>query len=104
MVVRDAVGRRRYVAFRLEGGGAPRAAVDKLVAPTAQLTRFDGAYGILRTSHAQAAPLVARLADAAIVKEGVRMVTLRTSGTMKGAARALPTSSTAARRGARPGR
>ena len=99
MTVRDKVGRTRYLAFRLEGGPLSRPALSGALPATAKLTRFDGEFGILRTSHRdQAALREVLMSPRAVASKEVRLVTLATSGTIRGAARSLPPTSEASRR------
>lgn len=103
MTVKDRVGRVRYVAFRVEGGPLSRPALAGLLPPVAKLTRFDGTHGIVRTGHRDRDAVVAVLMGLARVGDReVRVETLTTSGTIKGAARALPASSSASRRSPAP--
>lgn len=97
--MRDKVGRTRYVAFRLDGGPLPRPALAGALPPAAKLTRFDGTWGILRTTHRERDALVALLA--APLRVGGREVlveTLVVSGTIRKAAEALPSTSPASKR------
>lgn len=99
MTVRDKVGRTRYVAFRIEGGPLSRPALSGALPPMAKLTRFDGEFGILRTSHRDLAALREVLMSPRVIgAKDVRWVTLASSGTIRAAARALPASSEASRR------
>lgn len=103
MTVRDKVGRTRYVAFRVEGGALARPALAGALPATARLTRFDGTYGILRTTHRDRDELLRVLKEPRrIGSKEVRIETLRTSGTIRAAARALPVESPASRRSPRP--
>lgn len=103
VTVKAKVGRTRYVVFRVEWGGPVSRSAMGAAIPDAKLTRFDGEHGIARTTHAKAADLVARL-NALLDVGGrpVRVRTLRTSGTIKAASRAVPASSPVAKRGRRP--
>lgn len=100
MTVRDRVGRTRYVAFRIvEGGPLPRGALSGALPAFAKLTRFDGAYGVLRTNHRDRDELVRVLKSTLRVQaKDVRLETLTTSGTLRKAASALPAESSASKR------
>lgn len=99
MTVRDKVGRTRYIAFRVEGGPLTRPALSGALPPSAKLTRFDGEFGILRTTHRdQAALREVLMSPRRIGAREVRVLTLATSGTIRGAARSLPATSEASRR------
>lgn len=99
MSVKDRVGRTRYVAFRLLGGPLPRSVLASVLPPFAKLTRFDGSWGILRTSHRDRDALLAVLKEAKRVGgQEVRIETLRTSGTIRQAAKALPEGSSVSKR------
>jgi len=99
MTVRDKVGRTRYVAFRLLGAPLPRAALSGALPLGAKLTRFDGTYGVLRTTHRDRDALLAVLKEPLRVGGSeVRVETLATSGTLRKAAAALPPESAASRR------
>lgn len=103
MTVKDRVGRVRYVAFRLDGGPAPRAALAGVLPPPAKLTRFDGAHGIVRTTHRDRDATVAFLRGLTSLQgRDVRIETLATSGTIRAAARALPPESAASKRTPKP--
>lgn len=106
MTVKDLVGRVRYVAFRVARGGSLSRPVLAAALPSeAKLTRFDGTYGIVKTGHASAGSVRAALSAIALVEgREVRVETLATSGTIRGAATALPARSPAARRSPPPGR
>jgi len=95
VTVKDRVGRTRYVAFRVDPPTS-RAACEKLLPPTARLTRFDGTFGIARTTHRAVAALLDHLRA-----QSVTIQTLTTSGTMRAAAARLPASSEASKRGAK---
>ena len=98
MTVRDRVGRTRYVAFRVEPS-LSRPALSGALPQAAKLTRFDGTFGIVRTSHRDRDDVVRVLMGLRRVGDKeVRVETLTTSGTIRGAARALPASSEASRR------
>lgn len=104
MTVKDRVGRVRYVAFRVEPS-VGRPAMSDAMPEGAKLTRFDGTFGIARTSHARAAEV--RVALAAVSRAGGRDVlvaTLGTSGTLKAVARRFPPGAKAGERGPRPPR
>lgn len=92
MTVRDKVGRPRYVAFALvEGAPIPRPAMQGALPEWARLTRFDGARGIARCPHTRRDDLVAHLLGLTRAGRGpVRIDTLLTSGTLRGAAEAFP--------------
>ena len=96
--MKDRAGRWRHVAFRLperarrDAFEARLARAADALAPRLRLTAFDGAFGLLRAPHRDAAA-----ARAALERAGA--TTLATSGTMRGARRALPPG--AAPRGAR---
>lgn len=118
VTVKDKVGRTRYVAFRIDtvdadrswpaghdrvrivtGGSVGRPALSGALPAYARLTRFDGTYGIVRVGHRDRDALVAVLMGLGRLGEReVRVETLATSGTIRGAARALPASSSASRR------
>lgn len=99
MGVKTDAGRRRYVAFRLDGGPITRAALSGLLPPPHKLTRFDGTYGIVKTLHTERDACLAFLAGVRrIGVRDVRIETLTTSGTIRGAARSLPPESPASRR------
>ena len=99
MTVRDKVGRVRYVSFRLVGGPLSRPALSGSLPPIARLTRFDGTYGILRTSHRDRDGLLEVLKEPRRVgAKEVRVETLATSGTLRGAAASLPPEAEASRR------
>ncbi|HEX2022348.1 MAG TPA: Rpp14/Pop5 family protein [Candidatus Thermoplasmatota archaeon] len=99
MTVKDRVGRTRYVAFRVAPGPVSRHALGQALPPAAKLTRFDGTHGIVRTSHRERDAVVEALrAVASVGGAPARVETLRTSGTIRGAARALPQDSPAAKR------
>jgi len=104
VTVKDRVGRVRYIAFRIaEGAPLQRSVLSGALPPAAKLTRFDGAFGILRTSHRDRDAVVAVLNDLRrLGSREVRVETLATSGTIRQAAKALPASSEASRRTPRP--
>lgn len=103
MTVKDKVGRPRYVAFRLVGGPLSRPALSGALPGFARLTRFDGTFGILRTTHRDRDELLRVLKDPRrIGDKEVRVETLATSGTLRGAASALPAEAEAAKRTPRP--
>lgn len=103
MTVRDRVGRPRYVAFRVEGGPLSRPALSGALPAAARLTRFDGEFGILKTSHREVEAVRGALASPrSIGGREVQLVTLSTSGTIRGAARSLPPTSEASRRSPPP--
>ena len=97
--MRDRTGRTRYVVFEVEEG-APwsRGQAGRLLPEGVKLTRFDGRFGIARTTHDRQAEVVAALQAA----PGVR--TRAVSGTIRAAARRLPPGADAAQRGPRPPR
>lgn len=98
MTVRDKVGRTRYVAFRLSDP-VSRAALSAALPVAAKLTRFDGTFGILRTTHRDRDALLAVLKSPLVVgSKEVRVETLTTSGTLRKAASALPPESEASKR------
>ena len=105
MTVRDRVGRTRYVAFRVaQGAPVARAALAAALPAAAKLTRFDGTFGILRTSHRERDAVVEALRVPLRVGAGeARVETLATSGTIRKAAEALPPDAPAAKRGPRKG-
>lgn len=96
VVVKDKVGRSRYVAFRLDAPLA-RGALERLLPPGARLTRFDGTFGILRTTHRERDALMDHLGKAPVI-----ITTLTTSGTIRAAAARLPATARAAVRGRTP--
>jgi RNase P/RNase MRP subunit POP5 len=97
LVVKDDVGRVRYVAFRMEARPPlARAQLERLLPEGARLTRYDGVHGIVRTTHRSAAALLDHLRA-----QPVLITTIATSGTLRGAARRLPASTAAATRGPR---
>jgi hypothetical protein len=100
VTVKDRVGRVRYVAFQLvEGAPLPRPALAGALPSYAKLTRFDGTYGIVRVGHRDRDAALAVLKGMArLGGREVRVETLTTSGTIRGAARALPAASEASRR------
>lgn len=99
VTVRDKVGRTRYVAFRLEGGPIARPALAGALPPYAKLTRFDGTWGLLRTTHRDRDALLAFLAEPRrLGGRDVTVTTLATSGTIRKAAEALPPASPASKR------
>lgn len=103
MTVRDKVGRNRYVAFRVEGGGVPRNAI--VLPEGAKLTRFDGEYGIAKCAHTKSDALIAALTSVTkLAGKPASVRTIVTSGTLKAAAARLPASSPASKRGPRPSR
>lgn len=105
MTVRDKVGRTRYVAFRLVGPSLSRAALSGALPPTARLTRFDGTYGVVRTTHRDRDALLGVLKELRRVgSREVQVETLTTSGTLRGAASALPADAPASQRAPRPPR
>jgi len=83
LTVKDKVGRVRYVAFRVAGQPRARGELASQLSPPRKLTRFDGTYGIARTTHLDQDGLVARL-------RALGLETLATSGTIRQAAAALP--------------
>lgn len=104
MTVKARVGRSRYVAFRVDPS-VPRHAMTEAMPPAARLTRFDGTFGIARTTHDQRDGVVAALnAVAAAGGRAVQVRTLAVSGTLKAAAAHLPERAPAARRSPRPRR
>lgn len=93
------MGRTRYVAFRLDGGPLPRPVLAGALPPYAKLTRFDGTWGILRTTHRDRDALLAFLAQPRrLAGRDVHVETLVTSGTIRKAAEALPADSPASKR------
>lgn len=99
MTVRDRVGRVRHVALKVHGGPLSRAAFSGVLPPTAKLTRFDGAHGLVRVLHRDRDALQAFLDGLKKVgSRDVRVETLRTSGSLRKAAEALPRDSPAAKR------
>lgn len=99
VTVRDKVGRTRYVAFRLDGGPLPRPVLAGALPPSAKLTRFDGTWGILRTTHRERDALLEALAaPRRLAGRDVVVETLVTSGTIRKAAEALPPGSPASKR------
>ena len=104
VTVKARVGRSRYVAFRVEPS-VSRAAMTEALPAAARLTRFDGTFGIARTTHDQREAVVAGLNAATRVGgREVRVSTLAVSGTLRGAASRLPPRAGAAQRGPRPRR
>lgn len=102
MTVKDRVGRPRYVAFHVEGGPVPRAAIAGLLPEWVKLTRFDGSWGVARAPHVRATDARALLAGLSrVAGRPVRVVTLVTSGTLRGAAAKLPAEAGARERGRR---
>lgn len=100
MTVKAKVGRTRYVAFHAAGGPWSRSVIGALLPSDAKLTRFDGTFGIARTTHRAVAALRAHLAN--VTSAGgkpVTITTLVTSGTIRAAARRLPPEADAAARG-----
>ena len=68
--------------------------------PGARLTRFDGAFGIVRTTHRAASELVDKLRSVtAAGPKPVTITTLVTSGTLRAAAKRLPSDAPASTRG-----
>jgi len=103
VTVKDRVGRTRYVVVRVEGGPVSRSAFGSILGD-ARLTRFDGTFGIVRTTHRAVAALVERLRG--VTSAGgkpVTITTLSTSGTLRAAAKRLPADSPAASRAASRG-
>ena len=92
MVVKDRVGRTRYVVLQLTVP-LSRSAMEKHLPPGVRLTRFDGTFGIVRTTHRERDALLEHLR-----KAPVTITTLATSGTLRAAAARLPASSAAATR------
>src|SRR5207237_218878 len=100
VTVKDRVGRTRYVAVRVEGGPLSRGALSALLPGEAKLTRFDGTFGVVRTTHRAVDALLAHLRG--VTGAGgkpVLITTLATSGTLRAAAKRLPPDSPAAHRG-----
>ena len=100
MTVKDRVGRVRYLAIRI-AAGAPlsRSVLAGALPPSAKLTRFDGTFGIVRTTHRDRDPVMQVLNGIrSLGSKEVRVETLATSGTIRQAAKALPASSEASRR------
>lgn len=91
VTVRDRVGRTRYVAFRLEGGRAPRPVMQAALPSWARLTRWDGENGIARCLHTQRDELIEALRGLTRVgRAECRAAPLVTSGTLRKAAEAFP--------------
>lgn len=93
MVVKDRVGRPRYIVFKLEPGGLERRdmirAINSVsskvgIRPAPRLTVFDGTKGILKCDHREASEVREMLQG---IKEigggGAKVVAVRTSGTLR---------------------
>lgn len=101
VTVKDKVGRVRYVALRVEPA-CSRGALTATLPAFAKLTRFDGEWGIVRVGHRDRDALLAALADVrALGGKDARVQSVATSGTLRGAARALPPTSEASVRSRR---
>ncbi len=99
MVVKDATGRSRYIAFTVEAERPPSptalaAALDEALGPVLRdrvqprVIEFDGAWGILRCAHTLKDEAIAALRGLrAVDGEAVRVVTVGTSGTLRKARR-----------------
>jgi ribonuclease P/MRP protein subunit POP5 len=94
VVVKDRVGRNRYVAFRLEGGeGATRGEMEGALREAArglpvearpELLRFAEGKGIVRCGHRHRDAVVEALRTIRSVgRQGARVETLGTSGTIR---------------------
>jgi len=93
MVVRQKVGRKRYIAFRVAecGGDLTRSRLAKAIDGKSSeqgRCKFDvvlvaNGLGIVRTDHKGQAPLVALLNSLSMESEGVRLETLSASGTIR---------------------
>lgn len=87
MVVKDKRGRRRYVIFRVEGGPIDGRHLSQVLrrefekGHEPKLIQFDGRLGIVRCPHDKRREVTERLNR--ISQEGLRIVTLRSSGTLK---------------------
>src|SRR5205823_772501 len=104
VTVKDRVGRTRYVVVRIDGGPLSRSGLGALLPPDAKLTRFDGTFGIVRTTHRAVDALLVHLRG--VTSAGgkpVLITTLATSGTLRAAARRLPADSSAAARSTQGG-
>jgi RNase P/RNase MRP subunit POP5 len=100
VTVKDKVGRPRYIALQVtQGAPLSRPALSGALPPTARLTRFDGTYGIIKTGHRDRDAIVALLQGLRqLGPKEIQVETLVTSGTIRGAARALPPGSPVSRR------
>ncbi len=76
-----------------------RPALSAILPPAARLTRFDGSFGLVRCSHRDLGAVRPVLnGPARVGSKDVHLVTLATSGTIRAAARALPSESGASKR------
>lgn len=102
MTVKDRVGRTRYIAFRIaQGAPLARPVISGAMPANAKLTRFDGTFGIVRTTHRDRDAVVAVLMGLRqLGSREVRVETLVTSGTIRQAAKAIPAESEASKRSA----
>jgi RNase P/RNase MRP subunit POP5 len=94
MVVRQKVGRKRYIAFKVAecGGDLTRSrlakAIDSKSSEQDSRCKFDvvlvaNGMGIVRTDHRNQAPLVALLSSLSMGSDGMRLETLCASGTIR---------------------
>ena len=99
MTVKGKVGRTRYLAFQVEGGPVSRGGLGAVLPVAAKLTRFDGAFGIVRCTHRDLEAVRGVLnAEHRVGSKDVRLSTVATSGTIRSAALALPQDSLASKR------
>ena len=80
MVVRDRVGRRRYIAFTTNGQRPSRTKLERELGGRWKLTAYEDGYGILRVGHTEVAT-----ARSALEAAGAQPIV--TSGTIRGARR-----------------